>query len=77
VSHKDPVRTAQILKKLGDMFRPIEPSSDQIQNTVPVNSASAHFMGSDIVYSIVLTLFNSFNLFNLLIGTTPLCFAII
>jgi hypothetical protein len=38
------------------MFRLIEPSSAQIQNTVPVHSVSAHVMGSDIVYGIVLTL---------------------
>jgi hypothetical protein len=38
------------------MFRPIEPSSAQIQNTVPAHSVSAHVMGSDIVYRIVLTL---------------------
>jgi hypothetical protein len=38
------------------MFRPIEPSSDQIQNTVPVHSVSTHIVGSDIVYRIVLTL---------------------
>jgi len=38
------------------MFRLFEPSSDQIQNTVPVHSVSAHIMGSDTVYRIVLTL---------------------
>ena len=32
------------------MFRLIEPSSDHIQNTVPVRSVSAHIMGSHIVY---------------------------
>ena len=37
------------------MFRLIEPSSGQIQNTVPVHSVSAHIMGSHIVYKIVLT----------------------
>jgi hypothetical protein len=38
------------------MFRLIEPSSDQIQNTVPVPSLSAHIVGAHIVYRIVLTL---------------------
>ena len=37
------------------MFRLTEPSSDQIQNTVPVHSVSAHY-GIHIVYRIVLTL---------------------
>jgi len=38
------------------MFRLIEPSSDQTQNTVPVHSGSAHIMGYHIVYKIILTL---------------------
>jgi len=38
------------------MFQLIEPSSDQIQNTVPVRSVNAHIMGSHIVYKIILTL---------------------
>jgi len=38
------------------MFRFIEPSSGQIQNTVLVHSVSAHIMGSHIVYKIILTL---------------------
>ena len=38
------------------MFRLIEPSSDQIQNTVLVQSVSAHIVGSHTVYKIILTL---------------------
>jgi len=38
------------------MFQLIEPSSGQIQNTVPVQSVSAHIMGSHTVYKIILTL---------------------
>jgi len=38
------------------MFRLIEPSSGQTQNTVPVHSVSAHIMGSHTVYRIILTL---------------------
>jgi len=34
------------------MFRLIEPSSDQIQNTVPVHSVSAHIMGSQTISDI-------------------------
>jgi len=32
------------------MFLLFEPSSGQIQNTVPVHSVSAHIMGSHTVY---------------------------
>ena len=38
------------------MFRFIEPSSGQLQTIVPVQSVSAHTMGSQTVYRIVLTL---------------------
>jgi hypothetical protein len=38
------------------MFRLIQPSSDQIQNTVLANSVSAHIMGYHTVYKIILTL---------------------
>jgi len=37
------------------MFRLIQPSSAQTQNTVPVHSVSAHIMGPHTVYRIVLT----------------------
>jgi hypothetical protein len=38
------------------MFRLIDPTSGQIQNTVMVHSVSAHIMGSHTVYRIILTL---------------------
>jgi hypothetical protein len=38
------------------MFRFIDPSSGQIQNIVLVYSVSAHIMGSNTVYKIILTL---------------------
>jgi len=44
------------IKKFGDMFRLIDPSSSQTQYVVLVHSVSAHVMGSHTVYKIILTL---------------------
>jgi len=39
------------IKIVATCFGSIEPSSDQIQDTVLVHSASAYIMGSNIVYN--------------------------
>jgi hypothetical protein len=52
------------------MFRLIEPSSGQIQNTVPVQSMSAHIMGSHTLYKII-------SIYGIIYGTNVINFYIV